>query len=253
MGGVEVAMKPRYGPAHRALRAALLPFASGSPCTRCGNPIELGQPVDLDHADDGVRYLGWAHRSCNRRAGAIKGNRMRGQTKQGRISMTAKCALGVDIAHDRSHTSVVFATTVDDGRVLIELEYLDGSDTAEQVASLARGRPNLSGTVIDPRSPATTLLDPLRKLGVRAVEVNTREVALAHGLFLDELRAGRLRYVEHEALTAAAQFAIARPLAGAQALERQRVEVDASPMTAAELAVWALLRRAKTALFLAVT
>lgn len=49
--------------------------------------------------------------------------------------------------------------------------------------------------------------------------------------------------VEHEALSTAVQHAIARPLAGAEALERRRTTVDASPMTAAELAVWALLRR----------
>lgn len=157
--------------------------------------------------------------------------------------MDAKCALGIDIAHDRSHTSAVFATEVDEGRVLIELEYLEGSDTVQALAALARRRPGLVATVIDPRSPATTLLEPLAALQVAVVEVSARDVALGHGLFLDELRAGRLRYVEHEALTAAAQFAVARPLAGAQALERQRVEVDASPMTAAELAVWALLRR----------
>jgi hypothetical protein len=62
---------------------------------------------------------------------------------------------------------------------------------------------------------------------------------------LDELRAGRLGYVEHEALTTAVQHAMARPLAGAEALERRRVDVDASPMTAAELAVWALVRPAR--------
>jgi hypothetical protein len=158
--------------------------------------------------------------------------------------MTAPCALGIDIGHDREHTSVVFATSIDGDRTLIELTYIDGADVAHVVANLIAGRPGLVATVIDPQSPATTLLEPLRNVyGVTVTEPASRDVALAHGLFLDELKAQRLRYVDHEALSAAVQHAMARPLAGAEALERRRVDVDASPMTAAELAVWALLRR----------
>jgi len=33
--------------------------------------------MDLDHRDDGAGYAGMAHASCNRKAGAIKGNRAR--------------------------------------------------------------------------------------------------------------------------------------------------------------------------------
>lgn len=35
------------------------------------------QALDLDHDDDRRRYRGMAHASCNRRAGAIKGNKER--------------------------------------------------------------------------------------------------------------------------------------------------------------------------------
>jgi hypothetical protein len=239
VGGCEVVN--RYGPDHRRLRRALLPFAAGSPCCRCGRPIAAGEPVDLDHTDDRAGYRGWAHARCNRRAGAVKGNTAR-RRKNRRTPMTARCALGVDIAHDREHTSAVLASELPDGLVLVELDYLDGSDTALTVAALAQSRPGLVATVVDARSPAATLIAPLVELGVDVTEPTTRDVALAHGRFVDELKAGRLRYVEHEALTAAAQFAVARPLAGAQALERRRVDVDASPLTAAELAVWGLLR-----------
>jgi hypothetical protein len=244
-----------YGAHHRRLRAALLPFAPGSLCTRCRRPIEAGQAVDLDHTDDGTAYAGWAHASCNRRAGAIKGNKARrpgvrnltpAPTPHRSIPMTNPCAIGVDIANDRSHTSAVIATRVGGGQVLIELHYFDGSDTARAVADLCATRPGLVATVVDPQSPAATLLAPLKDdLGVRVTEPTSRDVALAHGLFLDELKAGRLRYVDHEALTTAVQHAMARPLAGAEALERRRVDVDASPMTAAEVAVWALVQPAR--------
>jgi hypothetical protein len=243
-----------YGAHHRRLRAAMLPLAPGSLCTRCGRPIEAGQAVDLDHTDDGTAYLGFAHASCNRRAAAVKGNKARrpgaqiyapARTPHRSIPMNEPCAIGVDIAHDRGHTSAVIATRVQDGRVLIELHYLAASDTAQAVANLCASRPGLVATVVDPQSPAATLLAPLKDLGVRVTEPTSRDVALAHGLFLDELKAGRLRYVDHEALTAAVQHAMARPLAGAEALERRRVDVDASPMTAAEVAVWALVQPAR--------
>jgi hypothetical protein len=37
----------------------------------------LGDQLDLDHEDDGDGYLGWAHASCNRSAGASKSNSLR--------------------------------------------------------------------------------------------------------------------------------------------------------------------------------
>jgi len=64
-----------YGGRHQRLRARLLPDAYGQPCTRCGQPLQIGQAIDLDHTDDRAGYAGFAHRSCNRRAGAIKRNR----------------------------------------------------------------------------------------------------------------------------------------------------------------------------------
>ena len=45
--------KPKYGGAHQKLRRAMLPVAVGAACVRCGLVIVPGQPVDLDHLDDG--------------------------------------------------------------------------------------------------------------------------------------------------------------------------------------------------------
>lgn len=38
-----------------------------------------GQKLHLDHEDDGAGYRGWAHASCNTRAGAVRGNKLRAQ------------------------------------------------------------------------------------------------------------------------------------------------------------------------------
>lgn len=68
-----------YGSEHQKLRAKLLPSAYGQPCTRCGLPMLKGQALHLDHTDTRNGYLGFAHASCNRKAGARKGARIANQ------------------------------------------------------------------------------------------------------------------------------------------------------------------------------
>jgi len=72
----------KYGWAHRQLRKALLERWASSRCVRCGELFTSPVGLDLDHRDDGdkhpSRYLGLAHASCNRSAGAQRGNAMRG-------------------------------------------------------------------------------------------------------------------------------------------------------------------------------
>ena len=69
----------RYGWAHQQVRSrvARLVLSGQAYCTRCGHPIHPLSKWDLDHSDDGTRFLGAAHRKCNRAAGAIKGNGLR--------------------------------------------------------------------------------------------------------------------------------------------------------------------------------
>lgn len=66
--------KVAYGPAHRRLRAALLPSAYGSDCHLCGEVMREGQPLHLDHAEDRESYRGMAHAHCNLRDGSARGN-----------------------------------------------------------------------------------------------------------------------------------------------------------------------------------
>lgn len=63
-----------YGWEHQQIRARTKPHAYGKPCTRCGNTLtrDPDDPIELDHDDEGRGYRGWSHRSCNRRAGALK-------------------------------------------------------------------------------------------------------------------------------------------------------------------------------------
>jgi hypothetical protein len=68
-----------YTNAHVARRRQLEPLvATGQArCSRCGQPIEPGQPWHLDHRDDRSGYLGPSHATCNLRAAAEKTNGIR--------------------------------------------------------------------------------------------------------------------------------------------------------------------------------
>lgn len=65
-----------YGHAHQVERRRWAPrVALGEVgCARCGDVIEPGEAWDLDHDDTRTGYLGPSHASCNRSAGAVKGN-----------------------------------------------------------------------------------------------------------------------------------------------------------------------------------
>jgi hypothetical protein len=84
----------RGGQPHQNLRAHWVPIVSGGGvrCARgrdciyaeqlpdgtiTGGIIHRGELWDLDHRDDRRGYLGPSHMTCNRRAGAVKGNRGR--------------------------------------------------------------------------------------------------------------------------------------------------------------------------------
>jgi hypothetical protein len=71
-----------YGRQHQLERERLRPTVEAglSVCCRCGERIEPRTAWDLDHTDDRLSYRGPAHRSCNRQAGARKGNAMRRRT-----------------------------------------------------------------------------------------------------------------------------------------------------------------------------
>ena len=78
-----------YGPAHQAERERRLAvYRPGDLCAHCGRPITwwpvatARRYIDLPHTADRSGYLpGLAHRYCNRRDGAVRGNRARGRVR----------------------------------------------------------------------------------------------------------------------------------------------------------------------------
>jgi hypothetical protein len=211
---------------------------------RCGRPILPGQPWDLDHSDDRVAYLGAAHRRCNRSAGGRLGVERQRQRRRDRITrMLTECALGIEISEARDHLSIAAAGYIDDDFILVELAaYLWGTDPVAEVRRLRADR-RVRSVALDPRSPAATAVKPLRSVGIVVTELSTHDVALAHGEFIDLVAAGRLRHSGQPELTAAIRHGQQRRLGGGTAWERRGHDVDASPAVAAEIAVWAWMRR----------
>jgi hypothetical protein len=226
----------KYGGEHQALRRAAKPFAYGQPCVRCGQPMRPGQPIDLDHADDGAGWLGFAHSHCNRSAGGRVG-RARQLAARRTTTVFDEMALGIEISQDRSHTAIVAAGALEDGDTLAVdlLHYLPG--TVGVVAAVVAVAGPVA-VVIDPHSPSATLVQPLADAGVTVATPSSGDVAVAYGTFLDELAAGRLRHTGRAELTEAVRAAGTRPMGGAATWQRRGTEADVSPLVAASLALW---------------
>lgn len=229
-----------YSGPHQAIRRALLPYAYGRPCPRCGQPMLPGQKLDLGHTDDRAGYSGIEHSRCNRQAGARLGNERRRARRERMIAMVEQVALALEIAEDRQHTSIVAAGRLDGDLVLLDLvRYLDGTDPVLAVLELREQRTVLA-VAIDPHSHAATAIRPLEDAGVEVTKPTSSDLAVAHGSFLDALAAGRIRHRGQAELTAAMRHLEQRRLGGASAPERRGALVDVSPAVAAELAAWAL-------------
>jgi hypothetical protein len=115
-----------------------------------------------------------------------------------------------------------------------------GTDATSTVLRLPKTR-TVQSVLIDPHSPGATLIKPLTDAEVTVTQPSTSHIAVAHGTFLDELAAGRLRHTGQPELGAAVRHGAQRPLGGATAWQRRGTPVDVSPLSAATLAVWGLL------------
>lgn len=232
-----------YTSEQKTVRKALLAvYDPADPCARCGRPLGPDPSrIDLGHRDDRLGYNGLEHRRCNRQAGARKGNARRRARRERMIRMVTEVALGIEVAEDRQHTSIVGAGRLDGDLVLLDLlAYLDGTDPTPAVLRLRAERTVLA-VAVDPHSHAATCIAPLEATGVEVTKPTSSDLVVAHGDFLDLLAAGRIRHQGQAELTAAMRHLEQRRLGGASAPERRGALADVSPAVASELALWALL------------
>ncbi len=141
----------------------------------------------------------------------------------------------------RQHAAIVAAGRGESGRVTVDLVwYGHPSGAVARLAELSEKHDPLA-VVVDAGSQSGTLLRPLADAGVWVTSPPVREVAVAHGEFLDLVQAGGLEHLDQPPLTAAVRAGQQRFLAGAQAWDRRGVQTDQSPVEAATLAVHAFL------------
>jgi hypothetical protein len=149
-------------------------------------------------------------------------------------------AAGVEISADRRSTWLALCgVSKMTRRVTVELqEPLEGTAATAAIVAMWEAE-GLDWLALDPRSPSSTLIEPLQAEAMPLKLADTIAVQTAHGHFADLLYADRLRLRGHRALDEAMRVAEARRLAGGQAIDRYAAG-DMAPLLAAELAVWAL-------------
>ena len=150
----------------------------------------------------------------------------------------------VDVTPDRSFASIAVAGWRADGRVHIELvEHRPGTEWVVSRLSELYGRWHPFPVVVDPASPAASLLVDLAASGVATETIGTREYAQACEQFYDAVTgpAPTLAHRDQPALNVAVGAARKRALGDAWAWAR-RLGTDVSPLVAATLARWGLVK-----------
>lgn len=159
-----------------------------------------------------------------------------------RSTMGGQLAFGVDVAPDRSMSTIAAAGARPDGRVHVEVvERRSGTEWVPgRVAELvARWRP--VGFGIDPASPAGSLVvDIAHDPRTPVVLVTGRALGQACGAFYDDVGARRIAHLGQPPLDDAVVGARKRTIGDAWAWARTPDAADPSPLIAATLARWAL-------------
>lgn len=148
-------------------------------------------------------------------------------------------ALSVEMSEDRS-TSTVCAAGDDGGRpgVQVLASEVNGPWVVPLIVERCENaeRP-VSVVVVDPRSPAGSLIEPLRDAGVDVVECPTADLVKATGSVLDALRDEQVSFRSHPALEASVATARLRRYGEAHLFDR-RYGTDPSVVIGSVLALW---------------
>lgn len=149
-------------------------------------------------------------------------------------------AFAADITPDRQRGSISLAGRRSDGRFHIETvanERGTGWIVPRLIELAAKWKP--CAVVLDPGSPAGSLIAELQEGGVDPLLTSTRDVGQACGAFFDAIRDDKLRHLDDPRLNLALGSARKRPLgdSGAWAWHRKDSLTDITPLVAATLAL----------------
>ena len=148
----------------------------------------------------------------------------------------------IDVTPDRAWASVGVAGWGRAAKAHIEIvDHRPGTEwVAARLEELYRRWGPLP-VVVDPASPAGSLLTDLASLGVKTEAIGTRDYGAACGQFYDAVIAGHVAHLDQPVLNSAVASARRRALGDAWAWAR-RVGGDVSPLVAVTLARWGLVK-----------
>lgn len=155
-------------------------------------------------------------------------------------------ALAVDVDPARKMASVAVAALVADDRGIARehveiIQQRKGTGWLPHYIEEVVQRRKPRALVIDGNSPASSLIEPLRKRGILVTSTAYRQLGQACGQFYDACMEDRLRHADQPQLNAALAVARVRPLQdGAWAWTRKDHGSDITPLVAVTLALWGL-------------
>ncbi|MFF7290728.1 terminase [Streptomyces griseorubiginosus] len=157
---------------------------------------------------------------------------------------TAPVALAIDMTPERSHAAICAAIRWRGGVHVTVVDHRPGTGWIVERARELHGKWNPRCWVVDPASPAASLIpaleDATEGLGVEVVKPKAREMAAACGQFYDAVTTQSLTHFDDAPLASALAGAQKRDLGDAWAWARRTVGVDISPLVAATEAAWGL-------------
>jgi hypothetical protein len=166
-----------------------------------------------------------------------------------------RVVLAAEIALDRKSGSIAAAGWRGDGKAHVGLVAHDGGTEwllprlielarTHTTHEIKRGEKRCPAIILDPTSPAGTLIDPLRQAGIEPVLMTAREVATSCGDMQDALTDGTVWHRDTPTVDVAIGGAVRRDLGdGGWALGRRKsaaVSVDITPAVVVFNARWGL-------------
>lgn len=153
--------------------------------------------------------------------------------------ITGPATYAVEVAEDRSWSAVAAAGTGPEGMHAEVGHYRRGTSWVVDVVAGLVERNRRARVVVQPSSPAGSLIGELIDRNVVMVQAKGQDYAQACGGLHDLVLDGGLRHVGQPELDVAVRHARRKPSADAWVWNRRTSAVDISPLVAVTLAVWA--------------
>lgn len=146
--------------------------------------------------------------------------------------------LAVDVSPARSAGSIAASgLTVDEMPWIDVIESRNGTPDwmLERIVNICTRQP-VRAVLIDGKGPAASLIDPLKRRGVKVTITGAGNMAAAAAEFYDAVMAHRLVHLDQPPLNAAVAAARKRRIGDAWAWNRKDVDSDITPLVSATLA-----------------